>query len=98
MRWEHAGHARTSYERMLRRIQTPEQGRLIRRGSTVQMRTNLFVSAALGAVAVLVAGSASAGTLDNVKQRAVLQCGSNTGLAGFGQPDAQGNWTGLDVE
>jgi general L-amino acid transport system substrate-binding protein len=62
------------------------------------MRTNLFVSAAFGAVAALVAGSASAGTLDNVKQKGFLQCGSNTGLAGFGQPDAQGNWTGLDVE
>src|SRR6478752_5245106 len=83
---------------MLRRIQTPEQGRIIRSGSTFQMRTNLFVSAAFGAVAALVAGSASAGTLDSVKQKGFLQCGSNTGLAGFGQPDAQGSWTGLDVD
>jgi general L-amino acid transport system substrate-binding protein len=37
-------------------------------------------------------------TLDTVKARGTLNCGSNTGLAGFGQPDAQGNWTGLDVE
>lgn len=62
------------------------------------MKTNILVSAAFGAVAALVAGSASAGTLDNVKQKGFLQCGSNTGLAGFGQPDAQGNWTGLDVD
>jgi general L-amino acid transport system substrate-binding protein len=27
-----------------------------------------------------------------------LTCGSNTGLAGFGVPDAQGTWTGLDVD
>jgi general L-amino acid transport system substrate-binding protein len=37
-------------------------------------------------------------TLNQVKQRGMLHCGSNTGLAGFGVPDAQGNWTGLDVE
>ncbi|MBR3189560.1 amino acid ABC transporter substrate-binding protein [Bosea sp. (in: a-proteobacteria)] len=37
-------------------------------------------------------------TLSQVKSRGILNCGSNTGLAGFGVPDAQGNWTGLDVE
>lgn len=58
----------------------------------------LIISAAAGAVAAFVAGSASAATLDTVKQRGVLNCGANTGLAGFGQPDAQGNWTGLDVD
>jgi general L-amino acid transport system substrate-binding protein len=58
----------------------------------------LIVSAAMGAFAALFAGTASAGTLDTVKQRGMLNCGSNTGLAGFGQPDAQGNWTGLDVD
>lgn len=58
----------------------------------------LIMSAAAGALAAFVAGSASAATLDTVKQRGVLNCGANTGLAGFGQPDAQGNWTGLDVD
>jgi general L-amino acid transport system substrate-binding protein len=43
------------------------------------------------------AASAQA-TLNNVKQKGFLTCGSNTGLAGFGVPDAQGNWTGLDVD
>ncbi|MBY0613678.1 MAG: amino acid ABC transporter substrate-binding protein [Beijerinckiaceae bacterium] len=52
----------------------------------------------VGAVAVLAANAASAGTLENVKQKGFLQCGSNTSLAGFGLPDAQGNWTGLDVD
>ena len=37
-------------------------------------------------------------TLDSVKQKGFLQCGSNTGLAGFGLPDDKGNWTGLDVD
>src|SRR5262245_7152685 len=57
--------------------------------------STLAIAAALG----LTAQAASAQqTLNTVKQRGVLQCGSNTGLAGFGLPDAQGNWTGLDVE
>jgi general L-amino acid transport system substrate-binding protein len=50
------------------------------------------------AMACTAAGAAGAGTLDTVKQRGVLNCGANTGLAGFGLPDAQGNWTGLDVD
>jgi len=58
----------------------------------------LVMSAVVGAFAALIAGTASAGTLDTIKQRGVLNCGSNPGLAGFGLPDAQGNWTGLDVE
>jgi len=36
--------------------------------------------------------------LNTVKQRGVVQCGVGTGLAGFGIPDAQGNWAGLDVD
>ena len=28
----------------------------------------------------------------------MLNCGANGTLAGFGLPDAQGNWTGLDVD
>lgn len=53
---------------------------------------------ALGLAAALAVSGASAQTLNAVKQRGVLNCGSNTGLAGFGVPDAQGNWTGLDVD
>jgi general L-amino acid transport system substrate-binding protein len=48
--------------------------------------------------AVFAVQSASAQTLKQVKDRGILNCGSNTGLAGFGLPDAQGNWTGLDVD
>ena len=40
----------------------------------------------------------AAGTLDDVKARGELICGSNTGLTGFGAPDANGNWTGFDVD
>jgi general L-amino acid transport system substrate-binding protein len=48
-------------------------------------------------VAGLVAGAASAATLDDVKARGALNCGSNTGLVGFGAPDANGVWEGFDV-
>lgn len=58
----------------------------------------VLMSVAVGTAVVLAASVASAQTLNQVKSRGVLQCGSNTGLAGFGQPDAQGNWTGLDVD
>jgi len=44
------------------------------------------------------AQGASAQTLKSVKDRGMLNCGSNGTLAGFGLPDAQGNWTGLDVD
>jgi general L-amino acid transport system substrate-binding protein len=58
-----------------------------------------IASITLGIAASLAVTAASAqATLDNVKKKGFLQCGSNSGLAGFGLPDAQGNWTGLDVE
>ncbi|HEV3395030.1 MAG TPA: transporter substrate-binding domain-containing protein, partial [Xanthobacteraceae bacterium] len=56
--------------------------------------TTIICAAALA----LAASAADAQTLTTVKTRGVLNCGSNPGLAGFGLPDAQGNWTGLDVE
>jgi general L-amino acid transport system substrate-binding protein len=59
----------------------------------------VLMSFAFGAAVLMTAGAASAQTtLDQVKKRGALQCGSNTGLAGFGVPDAQGNWAGLDVD
>ena len=48
-------------------------------------------------VAGLVAGAAQAATLDDVIARGSLNCGSNTGLVGFGAPDANGVWEGFDV-
>jgi general L-amino acid transport system substrate-binding protein len=47
---------------------------------------------------VFAAHSASAQTLKTVKDRGTLNCGANGQLAGFGLPDAQGKWTGLDVD
>jgi general L-amino acid transport system substrate-binding protein len=54
---------------------------------------------AFGLLASFAATGASAqATLNGVKQKGFLACGSNPSLAGFGIPDAQGNWTGLDVD
>ena len=53
-----------------------------------------LIGAALGAGAL----TANAGTLDQVKARGVLICGANPGLAGFGLPDSQGVYQGLDVD
>jgi general L-amino acid transport system substrate-binding protein len=50
------------------------------------------------AATALVAGVAAAGTLDDVKARGVVNCGSNTGLTGFGAPDANGDFQGFDVD
>jgi general L-amino acid transport system substrate-binding protein len=49
------------------------------------------------AATALVGGMAAAATLDDVKARGELNCGSNTGLTGFGAPDAEGNYQGFDV-
>jgi general L-amino acid transport system substrate-binding protein len=57
--------------------------------ATIGLGTALF-GASLGATV--------AGTLDDVKARGTLMCGSNPGLAGFALPDDQGVYKGLDVD
>jgi len=54
----------------------------------------------LAALGLLLAGAvgAQAGTLDTIKARGSLVCGSNPGLAGFALPDDQGVYKGLDVD
>jgi len=56
------------------------------------------IASILALTVILVAQGASAQTLKTVKDRGILNCGANGTLAGFGLPDAQGNWTGLDVD
>jgi general L-amino acid transport system substrate-binding protein len=48
---------------------------------------------ALGATPVL-----AQSTLDNVRSKGYVQCGVNTGLAGFSLPDSKGVWRGIDVD
>jgi general L-amino acid transport system substrate-binding protein len=54
--------------------------------------------AAFAILALVGVAGARAGTLDQIKQRGALNCGANVGLAGFGLPDDQGVWKGLDVD
>jgi general L-amino acid transport system substrate-binding protein len=57
------------------------------------------VMAAAAAVFLALGGAAQAGaTLDGVKQRGVLNCGVNVGIAGFSLPDSQGTWRGMDAD
>jgi general L-amino acid transport system substrate-binding protein len=69
----------------------PRQGAIL---VTLWLRTALTIglAAALGA-------SAQAGpTLDKIKAAGVFSCGVPTGLPGFGQPDAQGVYSGFSID
>jgi general L-amino acid transport system substrate-binding protein len=59
------------------------------------MKRTVIIAAATLAAWI---GTASAATLDSVKQRGTLVCGVSTGFAGFSAPDSQGNFKGLDVD
>jgi len=58
----------------------------------------LVTVCALASAVLTLATSGSATTLEDVKKRGMLNCGANGQLPGFGFPDSQGNWTGLDVD
>src|SRR5712691_6739555 len=51
------------------------------------------------AIAIGVGFPAQAGpTVDKIKQAGSLTCGVPTGIPGFGMPDSQGKYSGLDVD
>lgn len=55
----------------------------------------LIVIAAIG----MISGAATAqSTLESVRSKGFVQCGVNTGFAGFSQPDSRGVWRGIDVD
>ena len=54
----------------------------------------IAIAAALAAATGALAGP----TVEAVKARGQLNCGVNTGLPGFSAADAQGKWSGLDVD
>jgi general L-amino acid transport system substrate-binding protein len=56
------------------------------------------VAAAAAAFSLFAAGAQAQQTLDTVKKRGQLVCGVSQGNPGFSNPDAQGNWSGFDVE
>ena len=58
----------------------------------------LVTVVACASIIMTLASAAFAATLDDVRKRGTLNCGANGQLPGFGLPDAQGNWTGFDVD
>jgi len=58
----------------------------------------VVLALAIASAVVGFAMPAPASTLDDIKARGVLNCGANGQLPGFGMPDPQGVWTGLDVD
>ena len=42
--------------------------------------------------------TAIADTLSDTKDRGNVRCGVSQGLPGFSNPDADGNWVGIDVD
>jgi general L-amino acid transport system substrate-binding protein len=63
------------------------------------MRFATVFIAASGFAIAAASGTAQAGPImDAVKQKGFVQCGVNTGLAGFSNPDDAGNWSGIDVD
>lgn len=61
------------------------------------MQKKLFVLALTAALG-LTATAASADTLADVKAKGYVQCGVTGGVSGFSAPDANNNWSGLEVD
>ena len=57
-----------------------------------------FAAVVCLAQATVPASAQQSSALETVKARGQLQCGVNTGLAGFSAPDDAGQWKGLDVD
>ena len=62
------------------------------------MRRLALALAAACATFVLGATAEAQQTLEKVRQRGALVCGTSQGLAGFSQPDANGVWHGFDID
>lgn len=61
------------------------------------MKAGIFAAAAAAALGLTVT-AATADTLADVKAKGFLQCGVTEGVAGFSIPDANNNWSGLEVD
>ena len=57
----------------------------------------MVIAAGLASLASLSAASAQ-GTLDKVKTRGAVVCGTSQGVPGFSLADASGKWTGFDID
>jgi general L-amino acid transport system substrate-binding protein len=61
-------------------------------------KTTTLLLAAVAGTFLMGAAAQAQTTLERVKQRGHLICGTSTGIAGFSLADGQGNWAGLDVD
>ena len=57
-----------------------------------------LVTIALAASLGIGATAAQAAILDDVKAKGYIQCGVTSGVPGMSQPDANNNWSGLEVD
>lgn len=55
-------------------------------------------AAVVATITMATMGVAQAGTLDDIMAKGAVTCGVSQGLPGFSNPDAEGNWSGLDVD
>ncbi|VTP81066.1 PEB1 [Leclercia adecarboxylata] len=63
------------------------------------MKKMMMASLAAAGVLFAISGQAQAGaTLDAVKQKGFVQCGISDGLPGFSYADANGKFSGIDVD
>ncbi len=60
-------------------------------------KTTFLGTLALAGLAGAAAQAQQIDTLQEVKDRGILNCGVNTGVPGFASPDANGEWQGFDV-
>jgi general L-amino acid transport system substrate-binding protein len=57
-----------------------------------------FLMGAAAACTLALGSAATAGTLEDVKERGHLLCGTSEGVAGFSAPNDDGTWVGFDVD
>ena len=62
----------------------------------MRFANTIMASAVLAIVSLI--GGANAGTLQDVQTKGYVQCGVSQGVPGFSNPDAAGNWSGIDVD
>src|ERR1043165_6956303 len=63
-----------------------------------QMNHVKTLVAGVALIAGLSTAAQAASTLEGVKAAGKVKCGVTTGLAGFGAPNDQGVWAGLDID
>src|SRR5260370_13487429 len=65
----------------------------------MSMMIKTTLSAAVFALVLLRIANGHGGAIsDAALKRGFIQCGVNTGIAGFSQPDSHGEWRGIDVD